>query len=219
MNRSAARAATKVALLSLGIVLAGGAGAQQSSLHGEFAAAAGQQSAGPARSEILADRPVWKRITLGHHRSVHTLRAALGAARMHVGDTADEILGRPAFSFSTTRMPADLVVVTLADLGFARETPLADIYRQAMQHGLQLCPAEVGPLLRLAYAEQPIGEFLRIAMQPITTWRGMPVDLTVANGAEGLLLIGGESRDDLMLAPGTKLVFARPQRRAKPDAR
>jgi hypothetical protein len=164
----------------------------------------------------LADRPIWKRVTLGRYRGVHAMREALEAARVRIGDTADEILGRPAFSFSKMQMPIDLVLVAAAELGFAGEASLADIHRRATQLGLELCPPEVGPLVRLAYPEQPVGEFLRVAMKPVATYRGTPVDLTVANGGTGPILIGGESRLDLMLAPGTKFVFVRPQRIARP---
>jgi hypothetical protein len=180
------------------------------------AAATGTEA---ARLENLAERPVWKRITLGRYRGVNTLRAALDAARVRVGDLADEILGRPAFAFSTMPVEVDLVVLTPRDLGFAREASLADIERRAGQLGFELCPAEVGPLARLAYVEQPAGEFLRIAMKPVPTWGGTSVSLTVANGGTGPILIGGEHHPDLAFAPGTRFVFMRPERVALPDAR
>jgi hypothetical protein len=77
--------------------------------------------------EGLPDRPVWKRITLGRYRSVSAVREALEAARVRVGDMADEILGRPAFPYSTTPIAIGLLVLTLGDLGFTREAPLEDI--------------------------------------------------------------------------------------------
>jgi hypothetical protein len=216
----AARAATKVALLGLSLVLADGATAQQAvSPSHHDAAAAGLPRAHQSASETIAERRVWKRVTLGQYRGIYTLRAALEAARMRVGDMADEILGRPAFSFSAIRLSVDLVLATPKELGLVRETSLGDIYRRAIELGLELCPAEAGPLVRLAYPEQPVGEFLRIAMKPVATWGGTPVDLTVANGGAGLILIGAESRLDLMLGADTRFVFVRPQRIAGPDVR
>ena len=169
--------------------------------------------------ESLPDRAVWKRITLGRYRSVSAIREALEAARVRVGDMADEILGRPAFPYSRMPIAVDLLVLTPGDLGFTRETPLEDIERRAAQLGLDLCPAEVGPLVRLSYVDQPVGEFLRIAMKPVATWRGTPVTLTIANGGTGPILLGGESRPDFTFAPATRFVFVRPQRIASPDAR
>jgi hypothetical protein len=175
-------------------------------------------SAGTTAQKTLADIAIWKRITLGTYKGVNAVREALDAARMRVGDSADEILGRPAFPFSRTRSELDLVVVTAVDLGFAPGSMLvADIYRRAMQIGLELCPAEVGPLLRLQYANQPLGEFLHIAMAPIATWRGELVDLTVANGGAGLLLLGGDGSPDLKLHSSVKFVFVRPARIAMPN--
>lgn len=185
----------------------------------ESAAASESELASAARSEIVAGRPVWKRVTLGRYRGVNAVRTALDAARVRVGDRADEVLGRPTFAFSTTPVMVDLIVLTPADLGFAKGATLADVERRATQLGFELCPAEVGPLLRLAYLDQSLGEFLRIAMKPIVTWDGTPVDLTVANGGTGPLLIGGESRPDLTFTSGVKFVFVRPQRIALPDVR
>ena len=42
-----------------------------------------------------------------------------------------------------------------------------------------LCPAEVGPELRLHYRNQPVGEALNIAMKPIATYGGESHDLGV----------------------------------------
>ena len=72
---------------------------------------------------------------------------------------------------------------------------LADIYARAQQLGFGLAAAEVAPQLRLQYLDQPIGEFL-VGMEPIKTWKGVPVILTVANGGAGLVLIGQDGSAD-----------------------
>jgi hypothetical protein len=73
------------------------------------------------------------------------------------------------------------------------------------------------PKLRLHYVNQPLGEFLHIAMQPVATWRGELVDLTVGNGGAGLLLLGGDGSPDLTLHSRVKFVFVRPARIAMPN--
>jgi hypothetical protein len=141
------------------------------------------------------------------------------ACHVRVGDSADEILGRPGFAFSQTRTDVDLVVVSLAELGFNDSTSLADIYRRAGELGLELCPAEVAPLLRLQYADPPIGEFLNVAMRPVETYGGQPIALSVANAGTGPLLLGGEAHPDFLLNGMAKLVFVRPARIALPNVR
>lgn len=56
--------------------------------------------------------------------------------------------------------------------------------------GFALAPAEVGPQLRLQYFEQPLGEYLNIAMPPIETPGGKPRIFVVVNGGAGLQLVG-----------------------------
>ena len=134
---------------------------------------------------------VWKTITLGAFANSFALRNALDAAGCGIGDLAEEILARPAFTLASSKTEVDLVAVSAADLGLAVEsTSLKDIYSRAEKLGLSLAPAEVGPELRLQYFKQPTGEFLNIGMRPITTWNGDLVIFTVANGGAGLILIG-----------------------------
>jgi hypothetical protein len=167
----------------------------------------------------VGEPAIWKRITLGTHKGVNSLRTALDAARVRVGDSADEILGRPAFGLSKTSMDVDLVVASVAELGFHDSAPLADIYWRAGELGLELCPAEVAPLLRLQYVNQPLGEFLNIAMRPIATYGGELIALSVANAGTGPLLIGGEGRLDVVMNWRARFVFVRPQRIALPGVR
>jgi hypothetical protein len=163
-----------------------------------------------------ADIPVWKTIALGTYRNGMIIRDALDRAGCAIGDIADEILGRPAFAVSSPPAQVDLVPLSVSELGFGAEgASVADVYARAIRLGLDLCPAEVGPLLRLQYADQPLGEFLRIAMNPIATYGGQPVDFTLVNGGTALALIGGEGRADLVLSGRVRLVFARPKDPAK----
>jgi hypothetical protein len=166
----------------------------------------------------VAELPIWKHITLGTFNDVNAMRAALETAHVHIGDSANEVLGRPAFTWSHTKIESDLVVVAVADLGFGEGgASLAQIYARALRLGLVLCPAEVAPYLRLQYLQQPVGEILQIAMSPVATYYGDPVDLAVADGGEGLLLVGGEGRSDRIANGTVRFVFVRP-RPAPPDA-
>ncbi len=122
------------------------------------------------------DVPVWKSITIGTFADSFALRNALDAVGCSIGDSAGEILARPAFTLSATKTNVKLFAVSGAELDFQTDTAsLVDIYARANQLGFGLAAAEVAPQLRLQYFDQPIGEFLIIGMEPIKTWKGEPV--------------------------------------------
>ena len=159
----------------------------------------------------LAHFQIWRTITLGTYSGVDGYRRALASAGIKIGNAADEILGRPAFPYGTMKTDVKLVLLSAADLGVKSESSLADVYKRARQAGLELCPAEVGPQLRLDYRNQPPGEALHIAMQPVTTYNGEPTILALANFApSGLLLIGSDGRFEFMVPSTFRFVFALP---------
>jgi hypothetical protein len=155
--------------------------------------------------------PVWRTITLGTYKGVDAYRRALDAAGIKIGDAADEILGRPAFPYGTMKTDVELVLLSAEDLGFKSQSSLADVYKRARQVGLELCPAEVGPQLRLDYRNQPRGEALTIAMEPVVTYSGEPTILALANFVpSGLLLIGSDGRSEFMVPSTFRFVFTLP---------
>jgi len=170
----------------------------------------GAQSSG-LNVNKLAHFQIWRTITLGTYSGVDAYRRALDSAGIKIGDAADEILGRPAFPYTTMKADVELVLLSAADLGVNSESSLANVYKRARQVGLELCPAEVGLQLRLDYRNQPLGESLHIAMQPIATYNGEPTILALANFApSGLLLIGSDGRSEFMVPSTFRFVFALP---------
>ena len=162
----------------------------------------------PLRS--AADAPVWKTIAVGTFANTSALINALDAAGCAVGDSAAEILARPAFTVSTTKANVELVAVSGADLGFQTDVvPLAEIYARARLLGFGLAAAEVAPQLRLQYSDQPLGELL-VAMDPIETWKGEPIILTLANGGAGLVILGRDGRADAQIPVGSRFLFVLP---------
>jgi hypothetical protein len=175
---------------------------------------------------VASEAGVWKTITIGSSKGVNAVRKAMETAPcpIAIGDDADEILGRPAFPFIKQPVELDLVVLSVFDLGFgdqnARadvdlgasvEVSLRDIYARALSSGFELSPAEVGPALRLQYLDQPHGEFLQIAMNPVAKYSGEMIRLSVARAGPGLLLLGGDG-DPAATVPGAvRFVFVRPR--------
>jgi hypothetical protein len=153
--------------------------------------------------------PVWRTITVGTFANSFALLNALDAAGCGIGESAEEILARPAFTVGTTKTTVELFAVSAAELGFRTDTArLADIYARAQQLGFRLAAAEVAPQLRLQYFDQPMGEFL-IGMEPIKTWTGEPVILTVTNGGAGLVLIGRDGSADAEIPVASRFLFVR----------
>jgi len=172
------------------------------------------------------DTPVWKTIAIGNLRGVNAARAAIDRAPcpIWIGEEADEILGRPAFPFAKMPVELDLVVLSVFELGFGDrvlrsdvelavtvQASLHDVYARAVALGFELCPAEVGPALRLSYLDQPLGEFLHIAMQPVARYDGKLVDFIVGNGGAGLLIVGGNGHADTLVTGATRFVLVRPR--------
>lgn len=118
----------------------------------------------PAKPELK----VWRTIKLGTGlRTADDFRSALSRADMKLGGYANDMLGKPAFTASETEQEVDLVVASVAELGFKKGAKYSDICVRAKELGLELCPNEVGPQLRLQYTDQPMNEWLWVAMEPI----------------------------------------------------
>jgi len=139
-------------------------------------------------AEIPSDPKVWKRITLGTGIDADGYRKAIKAKKMRIGDYANDILGKPTFSVATEEeeVELDLVVVSVAELGFPKGAKLKDIFARAKEKGLHLCPNQVGPELRLQYEDQPKDEWLLIGMEPITGSGGGPSVFRVGHDSDDL---------------------------------
>lgn len=51
-------------------------------------------------------------------------------------------------------------------------------------------------------------------MEPLWTWKGEPVILTVANGGAGLILIGQDGSADAQISVLSRFLFVRPNKLA-----
>lgn len=154
--------------------------------------------------------PVWKTVKLGTCKTPDEYRKALKKAGRRIGDFGDDILGR--ITCSKEEIDLDLVVRSVADLGFKNGACYVDICAKAQELGLELCPAEVGPALSLQYGDQPKDEWIRIAMEAIADHDGRFGRLGVF-GVEhvggGLWLYGSGGRPDDVWIAGGRCVFGR----------
>lgn len=112
---------------------------------------------------------VWKTLRLGGWEFGEAT-AALKVAGCLIGIYAAQILSKALFSQTAGFLL--LVRVTGQDLGFTKAVPRWMIYEEAIRRGLSLCPSEAGPRLREQYLDQPMGEWLLVAMEPIACFGG-----------------------------------------------
>jgi hypothetical protein len=116
--------------------------------------------------------PMWKTIKLGTYKDADDLLKTMKKKGVLIGEWANDIIHQPAFTVSPKKTNVELVKATVDDLGFKKGAARKDIYKSALKLGLELCPNEVGPQLRLQYKDQPYLEWLLVAMEPITSSNG-----------------------------------------------
>lgn len=160
--------------------------------------------------KLPANMQVWKTIKLGTGpKNADDFRKAIKAAGMKISDWGNDILGKPAFKVSDTEQDVDLVVATPKELGFSGNATYRDICNKAIELGLELCPAEVGPQLRKQYTDQPKDEWLVVAMEPITDSYGDLYVFRVGLGYDGLWLYAYYGDPDFVWYADSRFVFVR----------
>ena len=78
----------------------------------------------------------------------------MDSAGIKIRDSANEILARPVFPYARVKTEVELALLSGSELGVETQSSLSDVYKRAKQVGLELCPAEIGPQLRLHYRNQ-----------------------------------------------------------------
>ena len=106
-------------------------------------------------------------IKLGTLKNAAAICKAIRNAHVAMSKHTSRLLNNNAFTVATEKIEVDLVSASLDELGLNDKAQYSDICQKGRRLGLDLCPAEIGPQLRLQYMDQPEGEHLRIAMEPI----------------------------------------------------
>lgn len=160
----------------------------------------------------IRDWKVWKTIKLGTGpKTAEDFIKALEAYGYKASDWVKDLLSKAAFlaSVALQEIEVDLVNVSVAELGFADGAYLKDIYKRALELGLSLCPAEVGPQLRLQYKDQPKDEWLRIAMEAIADSDTFLRLFQVERDSDDLDLNGDHGYLDHFYRGSSRFVFVR----------
>ena len=127
---------------------------------------------------------------------------AIKDKNIYLSDWGKDILEKTEFSQKKEKY--DLVRFTVEQLGFSRGATTDEIYKKAQDLGLELCPAEVGPHLRLQYQGK---EWMLIAMKQITDRYGDPCVFYLNEIGDRLKLHGINAKPDNEWDSGNKFVF------------
>ncbi len=131
----------------------------------------------------------------------------LEAEGYRVGDWAKGMLKK--VTRSGEKQSFDLASFSVSALGFPGNATYADILKKAKELGLDLVPEEAGPAIRRAYPDQSIGDYLRVAMNPITVADGNPRLWYVSLGDDGRWLGGSNGRAAYVWDGDYRFVFLR----------
>jgi len=163
--------------------------------------------------EVTSRFKVWKTIKLGTGlKTADDFRRALYDGEFNITGCADDILENPAFTVATEEIEVDLVKVTVAELGLKKGARRDQVYERVKEIGLNLCPPEVGPQLRLQYLDQPNEELVLIGIEPIADSDG---DLNVFNVTRGglwLRLASSGGNPGSVCFPEHQWVFVLPRK-------
>jgi hypothetical protein len=118
---------------------------------------------------------------------------ALMEKHIQISNYATQLLESPDFVTLPSGERAALVRLTVGDLGFTSGATTDEIYQKAQEWGLELCPPEVGPALRLAYSGS---DWVRIAMKQISDRDGGPGVFYLSRSDGGPWLNTSHARPD-----------------------
>ena len=155
----------------------------------------------------------WKTIKLGTGiKDANGFRQAIKNAEMRISDWANDIIGKPEFVVIAGEMEVDLVKVAVGELGFKDGARRDQIYDRVKELGLEICPPEVGPQLRLQYKDQPLDEGILIGMEPIRYSDGDLYVFDVGHNDDGFWLHGYYGGPDDVWRTDCQWVFVRPRK-------
>ena len=100
-----------------------------------------------------------------------------------------------------------LVEFSVAELGFTGNTRYDAICARAKELGLELCPPETGPEVRLQYQDQKVDNWVRVATEPLSDRDGSLPLWSVYRSGDAPWLDASYGRPDREWYPGARFLF------------
>jgi hypothetical protein len=108
--------------------------------------------------EIYPDCPFINRIVEVGGLTKSQLIQKLQQNSIMMNKLGERLFAADQFTTSDINYRLETVELTVMDLGFPAGATTAELYKRASMLGLEMCPLELGPHLRLQYVEQPEGD-------------------------------------------------------------
>jgi len=121
-------------------------------------------------SQFVSEVHPWyfKTITIGDYDSVQKIGAELIKRNFVFSDQCQVVMSN--IEVSKEKKEIKLFVTTIKELTGKNKANYIEVVDAVISKGYKLCPAEVGPQLRLQYDDQTYNDWLRILMEPISLW-------------------------------------------------
>lgn len=126
---------------------------------------------------------------------------------VNVSSYAEDMMKSPDFATLPVAQMLDTIRLKVGDLGLSGYPTTDQVYKKAQELGLDLCPAEVGPQMRLQTKDQPLGDYYWIGMKQITDSGGDPGVFGMGRYEGGLWLGDYWARPDDRWGPDDGFVF------------
>ncbi|MER2008033.1 MAG: helicase [Psychrobacillus sp.] len=127
---------------------------------------------------------------------------------IRLNEYAEKLLSDDKFIPSKNKYSVTTVTLTVRELGFREGATMSQIFKRASEVGLNLCPLEVGPYLRLELLDQPEGNTkiqvpqqapsgsITVASEIVSEDDNFPKGFYLRN-IDGVLWLRGYIADDL----------------------
>jgi hypothetical protein len=135
-------------------------------------------------------------------QSPEQAKQKLESKGIRISDYGKDLLEKT--QFSKEQYQYKLVQFTVEQLGFPQGATTDQIYTKAQELGLKLCPAEVGPQLRLVYEGK---DWKLIAMKQVTDRGGRPDVFDLYSDDAWLFLGGSNANPDCRWHSDLRFVF------------
>jgi hypothetical protein len=155
---------------------------------------------------------IYKEVLIGG-QSKDELLITLKSKDIGINELGLIIFHHKDFITSATIEKLQTVEISIGDLGFLNGANTIEVYQKAVELGLKLCPAELGPHMRLQYIDlnqqidPPKGNWQNIAMEKLSDEPDFPNGFYLRRREDGFWLRGYSASPEYIWSPADCFIF------------